>query len=140
MLCTFSSAALAKTCSARIEGNDRMQFDKSAIPIAADCTEVELTLVHTGKLPVTAMGHIWVLTTTEDFQPVAMAGMSAGADNDFLPQDDDRVLAVTDLIGGGESTTVTFSTSKLTKGGDYTYFCSFPGHSGMMNGKLTFGS
>jgi azurin len=40
------------------------------------------------------------------------------------------------MIGGGESTSITFDVSELEKGGDYTYFCSFPGHWGTMNGKL----
>jgi azurin len=135
----FSSMASAKTCAVEIEGNDQMQFNKNAIAIEADCTEVELTLKHVGKLPATAMGHNWVLTTTPDFQPVANASAKAGAANNFVPKDDARVIAATKLIGGGESTTVKFSTSKLKKGGDYTFFCSFPGHWGLMKGKLTFG-
>jgi azurin len=135
----LSSTAFAKSCAVTISGNDQMQFDKTSIPIAADCTEVELTLKHTGKLPVTAMGHNWVLTKTADFQPVATAGTSAGAANAYVPKDDARVLAATKLVGGGESTTVKFSTAKLTKGGDYTFFCSFPGHWSLMKGKLVFG-
>ena len=46
--------------------------------------------------------------------------------------DFDRVL----LIGGGDEVTVTFDTSALEAGGDYTYFCSFPGHYVLMNGKF----
>jgi azurin len=139
LLSVFSSLAVAKTCAVAIEGNDQMQFSKTSIPIAADCTEVELTLKHTGKLPVTAMGHNWVLTKTADFQPVANAGPAAGPANNYLPKGDARVLAATKLVGGGESTTVKFPTSKLTNGGDYTFFCSFPGHWSLMKGKLTFG-
>ncbi len=138
-LSAFSSFASAKTCSVEISGNDQMQFDKSSIAIAADCTEVELTLKHPGKLPVTAMGHNWVLTKTSDFQPVATAGASAGPANNYVPKDDARVIAHTKLVGGGESTSIKFSTSKLQKGGDYTFFCSFPGHWSLMKGKLTFG-
>lgn len=138
-LTAFSSFAYGKTCSVEIEGNDQMQFNKNEISIAADCTEVELTLKHVGKLPVTAMGHNWVLTKTADFQPVATAGTSAGPANNYVPKDDARVIASTKLVGGGESTTITFPTSKLTKGGDYTFFCSFPGHWSLMKGKLTFG-
>ncbi|NLG77358.1 MAG: azurin [Xanthomonadaceae bacterium] len=138
-LSAFSSFAAAKTCSVEIAGNDQMQFDKTSIAIAADCTEVELTLKHTGKLPVTAMGHNWVLTKTADFQPVATAGASAGPANNYVPKDDARVIAFTKLVGGGESTSIKFSTSKLEKGGDYTFFCSFPGHWSLMKGKLTFG-
>jgi azurin len=136
----FSSLATAKTCSVTISGNDQMQFDKTSIPIAADCTEVELTLKHSGKLPVTAMGHNWVLTKTADFQPVATAGASAGPANNYVPKGDARVIAMTKLVGGGESTSVKFPVSKLQKGGDYTFFCSFPGHWSMMKGKLTFGA
>lgn len=138
-LSAFSSFAAAKTCSVEIAGNDQMQFDKTSIAIAADCTEVELTLKHTGKLPVTAMGHNWVLTKTADFQSVATAGASAGPANNYVPKDDARVIAFTKLVGGGESTSIKFSTSKLEKGGDYTFFCSFPGHWSLMKGKLTFG-
>ncbi|MDE0842251.1 MAG: plastocyanin/azurin family copper-binding protein [Porticoccaceae bacterium] len=32
---------------------------------------------------------------------------------------------------------MTFSTDKLSAGGAYTFFCSFPGHSYSMRGKLT---
>lgn len=135
----FSSMAEAKTCSVEIAGNDQMQFDKNQIAIAADCTEVELTLKHSGKLPVTAMGHNWVLTETPAFQAVANAGVSAGPANNYVPKGDARVLAATKLVGGGESTSIKFPTSKLKKGGDYTFFCSFPGHWSIMKGKLTFG-
>lgn len=137
-LSLVSPFAFAKTCSVEIEGNDQMQFNKTSIPVAADCTEVELTLKHTGKLPATAMGHNWVLTKTADFQPVATAGASAGPANNYVPKGDARVIAMTKLVGGGESTTIKFPTSKLQKGGDYTFFCSFPGHWSLMKGKLVF--
>lgn len=135
----FSGIASAKTCSVSIEGDDTMKFNKNQIAVAADCTEVEVTLKHVGKLPAAAMGHNWVLTTTPDFQPVANAATAAGPAAGYLPKADARVLAHTKLIGGGETTTVRFATSKLKKGGDYTFFCSFPGHWTVMKGKLTFG-
>lgn len=139
VLGSMSSLAAAKTCDVAIEGNDQMQFNKAEMAVAADCTEVNLTLKHTGKLPVAAMGHNWVLTETAAFQPVANAGTPAGAANSYVPQGDARVLAHTKLIGGGESTTLKFATAKLKKGGDYTFFCSFPGHWTMMKGKFKFG-
>ncbi len=139
LLCCLGSTALAKTCSYTIEGNDQMKFNLDQIAVPADCTEVNVTLKHVGKLPAQAMGHDWVLTKTADFQAVATAGMGAGLNNDYLPKDDARVIAHTKVIGGGESATVKFATSKLTKGGDYTFFCSFPGHYALMKGKFTFG-
>jgi azurin len=135
----FASSAWARTCAVAIEGNDQMKFDLPAIALAADCTEVALTLKHTGKLAANVMGHNWVLTTTADFQPVAMAGVRSTLADSYLPKGDARVLANTKVIGGGESTTVVFSTAKLSKGGDYTFFCSFPGHWSLMKGTLTFG-
>jgi azurin len=138
-LSVFAPLTYAKTCELSIEGNDAMQYNKKELAVAGDCTEVTLTLKHTGKLPAAAMGHNWVLTETSVAQAVDSAGMSAGLPNNYLPKDDKRVIAHTKVIGGGESTSVTFPTSKLKKGGDYTFFCSFPGHMAVMKGKLKFG-
>ncbi|MNP84385.1 Azurin [compost metagenome] len=54
-----------------------------------------------------------------------------------MTQGDARVIAATTLVGGGQKTKVTFPGKKLMAGGDYTFFCSFPGHSMLMKGKLT---
>jgi azurin len=127
-----------KVCKLEIAGTDQMQFDKKELVVAPDCTQVELTLKHTGKLPAQAMGHNWVLTKTADVAPVASEGMSAGLPNDYLKKGDTRVIAHTKVIGGGQTTAVTFPTAKLKKGEAYTYFCSFPGHSAIMKGTLKF--
>jgi azurin len=132
-------AYAAKTCKLEIAGNDMMQFDKKELKVAGDCTEVELTLKHTGKLPAAAMGHNWVLSKTGDAMAVANAGLAAGLKNDHVPPGDKRVIAHTKVIGGGESTTVKFPTTALKKGEAYTYVCTFPGHSSIMKGTLTFG-
>ena len=137
-LSVFAPLTYAKTCELSIEGNDAMQFNKQALAVAADCTEVKLTLKHTGKQQAQVMGHNWVLTKTADVAPVASDGLSAGLPKDYLKAGDARVIAHTKVIGGGQTTTVTFPTSKLTKGGAYTYFCSFPGHSTIMKGTLKF--
>ena len=131
--------AAAKTCSVAIDSNDAMQFDKKEIRIAADCTQVKLTLRHTGALPAEVMGHNWVLTTTANLEALATAAGKLPAGSDHVPKGDARVLAASKVIGGGQSTTLTFPTSVLRKGGDYTFFCSVPGHWSMMKGKLVFG-
>ena len=131
--------AAPKVCKLEIAGNDMIQFDKKELKVAADCTEVEVVLKHTGKLPVTAMGHNWVLTKSADTAAVASAGMSAGPKSDYLVPNDKRVIAHTKLIGGGQATSVKFATTKLKKGESYMYQCTFPGHSAMMKGKLLFG-
>lgn len=135
----LAPSAFARTCALSIDSDDRMQFSTNELKVAADCTQVELTLRHTGTRAVAVMGHNWVLTRSADFMPVAQAGMRASLADNYLPKNDARVIAATPMIGGGATTRVRFATSKLEKGGDYTFFCSFPGHWGIMKGKLVFG-
>lgn len=134
-----ANVALAdKTCTLNIEGNDLIKYNVTELKVPADCTQVEVVLKHVGKLPASAMGHNWVLTKTSDSQAVSSAGVSAGLAKDYLPPDDKRIIAHTKVIGGGETTSVKFPVSKLTKGGDYTFFCSFPGHFALMKGKFIY--
>jgi azurin len=127
--------AWSQECSLAITGNDLIQFDKKELRVSKTCKEVTVTLKHVGQLAATIMGHNWVLTATPDYQAVASAGQAAGPPN-YTPAGDARVLAASTVVGGGQETSVKFDLSKLTAGGDYTYFCSFPGHFALMNGKL----
>jgi azurin len=136
---THAAFAADKVCKLEISGNDAMQYDKKELDVAADCTQVELTLTHAGKLPAAAMGHNWVLVKTADVTTVANAGMSAGLANNYLTPNDPHVIAATKIVGGGQSATVSFPTSKLTKGGDYSFMCTFPGHYVIMKGTFKFG-
>jgi azurin len=136
---THAAFAADKVCKLEIAGNDAMQYDKKELDVAGDCTEVDVTLTHTGKLPAAAMGHNWVLVKTADVTAVANAGMSAGLASNYLTPNDPHVIASTKIVGGGQSATVSFPTSKLTKGGDYTFMCTFPGHYVIMKGTLKFG-
>ena len=131
-----SAASGVNACKLEISGTDAMQFDKKELRVSASCKTVTLTLKHSGKLPVVAMGHNWVLATSADMQPLVNAGMAAGIKNNHVPPGDKRVIAFTKVIGGGESASVTFPGAALKKGGDYTFFCSFPGHFGLMRGKF----
>ncbi|MEP6907468.1 MAG: azurin, partial [Pseudoxanthomonas sp.] len=138
LLAMFAPQAHAKVCNVAIHADDAMKFSQTEIKIAATCSQVTLTLKHTGSFPAEMMGHNWVLAGTKDFQSLAAAGEKSTLANSYLPKGDARVIAFTKVVGGGESTTITFPTSKLSKGGDYTFFCSFPGHWSLMKGKLTF--
>jgi azurin len=129
-------AALADVCPLSVNATDMMRFEQQTLQVDPQCTEVEVTLHHTGKLPATAMGHDWVLTKTADVASVANAGMSAGLANNFQKPGDTRIIAATKVIGGGESTTVRFSTAQLESGASYSYFCSAPGHFSIMKGRL----
>lgn len=132
-------AAHADPCKLEISGNDVMQYDKKELAVPAACREITVTLRHVGKQPREAMGHDWVLVKTHDLTAVAQAGIGAGLANNYVVPGDKRVLAHTRVIGGGESTSVTFPASILSRGGDYSYLCTFPGHSALMHGKFRFG-
>jgi azurin len=131
-------AAHADGCKLEISGNDQMQYDKKELAAPATCKEITVTLHHTGKLPREAMGHNWVLVNAADLAAVANAGMSAGLASNYLAPGDKRVLAATKVVGGGESTSVTFSTAALKKGASYAYLCTFPGHNALMRGTFKF--
>lgn len=132
--------AAAQECATTITGNDAMQFDVKEMTVDKSCKEFTVTLKHVGKLPVTAMGHNWVLTREQDMQAVATEGIAAGLDNDYVKPNDARVIAHTDMIGGGQEATVKVDVAKLKAGEKYSFFCSFPGHWSIMKGSLTLGS
>lgn len=129
-----SGTLLAQDCELTIDSNDQMRYDKEELTVSSDCDEVTLKLTHSGKMSVEQMGHNWVLAESDDVQAIAQEGVAAGLDNDYLKPDDDRVIAATEQIGGGESTSITFSLDGLEPGGDYEFFCSFPGHLALMRG------
>lgn len=132
----LTGGASAAACDVEIEGNDAMQFNKSSIEVPQSCKQFTVKLKHAGKLPKAAMGHNWVLTTAADAQGVATDGIGAGLDKNYVKPGDARVIAHTAVVGGGESGSVTFDTSKLKPDQAYAFFCSFPGHSAMMKGTL----
>lgn len=135
----ISFAAQANTeCEVSIDANDMMQFSTKTLSVPSSCSEVKLTLNHTGELPAQSMGHNVVISDAANIQAIATEGMSAGADNNYVKPNDDRVYAYTEVIGGGENTSITFSTEGMTTGGDYAFFCSFPGHWAIMQGKFEF--
>ncbi|MDZ7791419.1 MAG: azurin [Xanthomonadales bacterium] len=130
----LSGTLLAQDCELTIDSNDQMRYDKDSLTVSSECSEVTLTLTHSGKMAVEQMGHNWVLAKSGDVQAIARDGISAGLDNDYVKPGDERVIAATEQIGGGESTSITFSLEGLEAGGDYDFFCSFPGHVAMMRG------
>lgn len=131
-----AGSAMAGPCDLEIESTDAMKFSKDSLSVPASCKKVTVKLVHTGKLPKASMGHNWVLAKAADMQAVATDGIPAGADKNYLKPGDTRVLAATKLIGGGESDTVSFDATKLKVGEAYNFFCSFPGHIGLMKGSF----
>ncbi len=130
-------AAVVKDCATQIEGTDAMQYNVGSITVPASCTDFTITLVHNGKMPVAAMGHDVVISKAADMKAVATAGISAGLDSDYIKADDPMVIAHTKMIGGGETTSVTFAVSKIQGDGPYEFFCTFPGHDTVMRGPIS---
>jgi azurin len=137
LLTLASGHLLAAECSVTVDSTDQMTFNTKAIEIDKTCKTFTVNLEHSGSLPKNVMGHNWVLSKTADAQPIATDGLSAGIDKQYLKEGDARVIAHTKIIGAGEKDSVEFDVTKLEAGQDYTFFCSFPGHIGMMKGAVT---
>jgi azurin len=139
-LVVCSGAAHAANCQLTIEANDMMQYNSHALLVDPTCSAVELTLKHVGKQEAHVLGHDWVLARSSDVSALANAGMAAGFDHGYLPAGDHRIIAATKIVGGGQVATISFSTAGLEPGGDYSFFCSYPGHTSLMKGRFQFGT
>lgn len=138
-LLLWAALAHAEPCKLNIESNDMMQFNLREMVVPDQCTDVEVSLRHSGQLPAKVMGHDWVLARESDMSAIVNAGLAAGFKHGYLPENDKRIIAATKVVGGGESTTVTFSTSALQSGVRYAFFCTSPGHWSVMHGIFLFG-
>ena len=140
ILATMCASASAAECQTTVEANDAMQFNVKSIEVPKSCKKFDVTLKHTGKMPKNIMGHNFVVGLAADQAGISTDGMKAGAAANYIKPNDQRVIATTKVIGGGESTTVSIPVGKLAAGSDYMFFCSFPGHSAMMKGSLKVSS
>ena len=102
-----------------LNSNDQMKFDKKIIKVNSS-EKVTLTLNHTGRFPVSSMGHNFVLLKKGvDVNNYALK--AAGARNSEYIPDGDNELAYTKMLGGGESDTITFDAPEP---GTYIFICS----------------
>lgn len=115
-----------------ISADDFMKFNVTEIKVKAG-KKVRLTLRHVGKMDVKVMGHnVVILKPGVDI--VAFAAKAATAsDNGYIPEGSEDVIAHTDMIGGGQTTTIEFDAPEV---GTYDFICSFPAHYAMMKGKF----
>jgi azurin len=116
-----------------LSGNDMMQYDKKEFRVPAG-KEVTLTFRHIGKLEKKVMGHNFVLLKPgTDITTFSIAASDAGEAADWIPDGGNDVIVHTKMLGGGETTSITFMAPEV---GTYDFICSFPGHSAMMRGKF----
>ncbi|MFH5882962.1 plastocyanin/azurin family copper-binding protein [Halalkalibaculum sp. DA3122] len=98
--------------------------------------EIRIELTTRSQLPATAMAHNWVLLSLDSDTKAFINAAVQAKENDYIPQDmTDQIIAETELAGGGETVSVTFTVPETP--GEYEYVCSFPGHySAGMRGTL----
>src|SRR5690606_28385287 len=115
-----------------VEGNDQMKFNTDLIRVKAG-EPVELTLKNVGEMPKESMGHNFVVLQPNVDLPTFGGEAAAAADNEYIPKSSlSSVVAHTKLLGPGEEDKITFTLEK----GVYPFICSFPGHYGVMQGKI----
>lgn len=116
----------------KVEGNDQMKFDTQLIRVKAG-EDVVLTFKNAGTMPKESMGHNFVILKPGVDLPTFGGEAASAADNEYIPKSSlSSIIAHTKLLGPGEEDKITF---KLDKG-TYDYICSFPGHYGVMQGKI----
>ena len=117
------------TLAATGETMTEIAFEPKTLTIPAN-SRVKLTF--NNKSSMEGMLHNFVLVELGSGQEIATAGISAGKDNAFVP-DDDRVIAYTEVSDIGETVVVEFDAPAK---GSYHYICTFPGHYPNMIGRL----
>jgi azurin len=134
LLIAFANTANASACDVNIEATAAMAFTLKEIAVPKSCKEITINFKNTGTMAKEMMGHNVVITKSSDMQAVVTDGMAAGLANNYVKPKDTRVIGYTAVIGGGQSTTTKVKLANLKPTESYTFFCSFPGHSGVMKG------
>lgn len=112
-----------------LTGSDTMQFNTKEIRVKSG-GQTTVNLTHIGALPAASMGHNFVLLKKGVDMTAFATKANSASDNGYIPKGDE-VIAHTKIVGGGESTSVTFDTPEP---GTYQFLCTFPGHYALMNG------
>lgn len=129
-----ANAAFAGSCDVNIEATAAMAFSVKEIAVPKTCKEITLNLKNTGSMAKAVMGHNIVISKTADMQAILADGSTAGLANNYVKQNDERVVGHTNVIGGGESTSVKIKLGNVKETDAYSFYCSFPGHASVMKG------
>ncbi|MBR6026656.1 MAG: azurin [Neisseriaceae bacterium] len=137
----FSTSVLADECEYNLIGTDTLYFQNKQgevvrqIIVPSSCTDFTINLFNGTKVHKNFMGHNVVVAKSSDVKSVIKDGIRAGVRKDYLKPNDERILVASQMIGGGENTSVKFPVAKI-KDDNYDFFCSFIGHDRKMRGKL----
>lgn len=123
----------SNTVTLSLTGDDMMQYNKKEFKVKSG-QEVTLNFRHVGKMDKKVMGHNFVLLKPGvEINTFALKAAEAGEASDWIPENGNEVIVHTKMLGGGESTFITFTAPEA---GTYDFICSFPGHSALMRGKF----
>ncbi len=126
LLVTSLAHGQAKPRIVDITGNDQMKYSLTTITAKPGET-LTVRLKSIGTLPKIAMGHNFVLLAKgTDATAFATAAASAYQTGYIPPAMKPKVLAMTTIVGPGETAEVTFKVPAAP--GSYAFLCSFPGH------------
>ena len=67
ILLSTSNFVAADSCNQVIEGNDMLQFNLKEMVVSSSCSDITVTLKHTGAMAANVMGHNWVLNQYSGF-------------------------------------------------------------------------
>jgi len=115
----------------KVTGNTMadMAYEPSSLSVKAG-DKVTLTLVNANTME--GMLHNWVLVKLGSGQEVATAGIAAGMDKNYVPENS-NVIVASALAKPNETITLEFVAPEA---GSYNYVCTYPGHFPKMIGKL----
>lgn len=109
-----------------IIGQDNMQFSETLIEAEPGET-IRIVLEVKSNMPKTAMAHnIAIVDQDVNVEEFVLASIGEPNNEYIAPSFEDRVIAATEMIGGGETSTIEFTAPENP--GDYAYVCTFPGH------------
>lgn len=129
-----SNTYAAAACDLNVEVSEQMAYSVKTIDVPKTCKTFAINLKVNGTMAKAVMGHNIVITKEADKEAVVADGGKAGLASNFLKAKDALVIAGSSVIGGGGKTSVKFDVKKLNAKDKYVFFCSFPGHSGIMKG------
>lgn len=116
-----------------LEGNDLMRFNVTLFKVKAG-EPVKLLFKNVGELPKESMGHNVVVVQPDTDLPAFAGEAIKAADAEYIPLTfASSIIAHTKLLGPGETDEIEFT---LENAGVYPFICSFPGHYGIMQGKI----
>jgi|SRR5690606_11671042 Azurin len=116
-----------------LQANDLMKFDRELFRVKAG-EPVKLTLKNVGEMPKESMGHNAVILQPGTDLPSFGGEAIKAVDSEYIPATfASSIVAHTKLLGPGETDVIEFT---LSEKGVYPFVCSFPGHYGVMQGKI----